>query len=109
METQSTEEGYQDWDYNSNTGDDYWEQGQESNYNNFDYEPAVPALVENHAQQAEEEDWSLHQNVRQQEYTSSEAPHFDYSSYEYDYVPNYLDETPEDDFRYVTPVSKIVS
>ena len=90
--TTTNEQGYQNLDYyNTNTDSNYWEDGRESNYDNYDYEPSV---VENQAQQGE--DLSLHQ----QEYTSSEAPYFDYSSYEYDYVPNYLDETAEDDFRY---------
>lgn len=93
----TNEQGYQNLDYDTNTDSNYWEQGQESNYDNYDYHE--PPVVQSYAAQAE--DLALNQHsVRHHEYTSSEAADYDYSSYdEYLYVPNYLEEVKEDDFR----------
>ena len=95
--TDTNERGYQNLDYDTKADRNYWEQGQESNYDNYDYHE--PSVVESYAQQAE--DLALNQhNVQHHDYTSSEAANYDYSSYdEYLYVPNYLEEVKEDDFR----------
>ena len=87
---------YQNLDYNTGSeGSSNWEREEESNYLYYDHGPTTTFV----------EDTSLNQQSYQQslqyphEHTSTEAPDFDYSTYdEYLYLPNYLEEV-EDDFR----------
>ena len=91
----TNDQSYQNLEYNTETDSNDWGREEESNYYYYDHGPTI---VENNA----EDDLSLNQHsVQNHEHTSSEAPaDYDYSIYgEYVYVPNYLLEEVEDDFR----------
>ena len=85
----TNEHSSQNLDYNADPVGVNFGPEEESNYLYYDH---VPTFGGNYAKELS--------SVPSHEYTTSEAPDYDYSIYEeYAYVPNYLDEAAGDDFR----------